>query len=233
MISEADQREIMAAVARAEAATEGEIVCVLARRVSHYPEVSIAAGAFAALVVPPVIFALGIHPAFLLQQALALTGDVAGWWSVHPDPSAEVSMVLDAYAVAQAILFTLAAAVATLPFVRQALTPAALTRHRVHRAAWAQFAATSLDVPGGPTGVLIFASLDDRMVEILASEGIHKAVGDKVWNEAVAAVQSGMKTRAPVKGFVRAVELCGTALATHFPSKGERPNGLPDRLLEL
>ena len=233
MISEAEQRDIMAAVARAEAETEGEIVCVFARQISHYPEVSIAAGAFAALVIPQVAFALGLHPSTLLQQALALAGEAGAWWTVHPEREAEVSMVLDGYGVAQAVLFTLGASLATIPFIRRALTPASLKRHRVHKAAWAQFAATGLHVSGGPTGVVIFASLDDRMVEILASEGIHSQVGGKVWDQAVASVRSGMKSRTPVKGFVRAVEICGAALAQHFPSRGARPNGLSDRLLEL
>ena len=84
MITEAQQRDIMAAVARAEAATDGDIVCVFARQVSHYPEVSIAAGAFAALVLPPAALALGLHPAALLQEVLSATGALSGWAAADP-----------------------------------------------------------------------------------------------------------------------------------------------------
>lgn len=233
MISEAEQQQIMAAVAKAEAATDGEIVCVFARQVSHYPEVSIAAGAFAALVIPPVALALGLHPGPLLHQVLAAVPAQSGWSATALSPDAEAALVLDGYAIAQAILFTVTALLATVPGIRHLLTPAILKRHRVHKAAWAQFAATGMHVTDGRTGVLIFASLDDRMVEIVAEEDIHRKVGDQVWNAAVAAVRSGMKARNPVKGFVSAVDICGAALAQHFPSTGPHANGLSDRLLEL
>ena len=232
MITEAQQQQIMAAVARAEAATEGEIVCVFARQVSHYPEVSIAAAAFAALVLPPVTLALGAHPLELLHQAQALYPALSAW-TVRPNPEAELAIVLDDYAILQGLLFTLVGLVSTLPAVRRLLTPGTLKRHRVHKAAWAQFVATGLHTTEGATGVLIFASLDDRVVEVVAEEDIHRKVGDKVWAAAVAAVRGGMKARDPVKGFVGAIEICGAALAEHFPAAGPHANAVSDRLVEL
>lgn len=233
MISEADQKEIMAAVAKAEAGTDGEIVCVLARQVSAYPEVSLAAGAAAALVLPPIILALGVHPLDALEKVLAASTALVGWAGVGMTREAETTLILDGYAIAQAVLFTLGALIATVPPVRRLLTPRSLKRSRVHKAAWAQFAATGLHTTDGRTGVVIFASLDDRIVEILADEGIHKKVGDAVWDAAVKAVQDGMKAKSPAKGFVKAVEICGAALAEHFPSTGPHGNDLSDRLLEL
>jgi len=233
MICEADQKEIMAAVARAEAGTDGEIVCVLARQVSAYPEVAIAAGAVAALVGPPAALALGVHPVDVLHQVLAASTSLVGWAGAGLSRDAETTMILDGYAIVQAILFTLAALIALIPGVRHVLTPQSLKRRRVHKAAWAQFAATGLHTTDGRTGVVIFASIDDRMVEILADEGIHAKVGDKVWDAAVKAVQDGMKAKRPAQGFVRAVEICGAALAEHFPSTGPHGNDLSDRLLEL
>ena len=232
MITEAQQQQIMAAVARAESATEGEIVCVFARQVSHYPEVSIAAAAFAALVLPPVTLALGAHPLELLHQAQALYPALSAW-TVRPNPEAELAIVLDDYAILQGLLFTVVGLVSTLPAVRRLLTPGTLKRHRVHKAAWAQFVATGLHTTEGATGVLIFASLDDRVVEVVAEEDIHRKVGDRVWHDAVAAVRAGMKARDPVKGFVSAIEICGAALAEHFPATGPHANTVSDRLVEL
>ena len=233
MITEAQQRDIMAAVGRAEAATDGEIVCVFARQVSHYPEVSLAAGAFAALVLPPVALALGLHPAALLHEVLAAAGGLSGWAAADLSADAETLMILDGYAVLQAVLFTLVASLTTIPALRRLVTPGSLKRHRVHKAAWAQYVATGLHTTEGVTGVLIFASLDDRVVEIVAEPAIHQKVGDKVWKAAVAAVRSGMKAGDPVKGFVSAVEVCGAALAEHFPSTGPHANAVSDRLVEL
>ena len=42
-----------------------------------------------------------------------------------------------------------------------------------------------------------------------------------------------MKRGQPATGYVRAVELCGEALAAHFPSQGPHENTISDRLLEI
>jgi putative membrane protein len=184
-------------------------------------------------VLPPIALAAGVHPGAVLHEVLSATGALSGWAAANLSAEAETTMILDGYAVLQAGLFTLVAGLTTIPFVRRWLTPGTLKRHRVHKAAWAQYVATGLHTTDGVTGVLIFASLDDRVVEIVAEPGIHQKVGDKVWNAAVAAVRSGMKARDPVKGFVSAIELCGAALAQHFPSTGPHANSVSDRLVEL
>jgi putative membrane protein len=227
MITEADQREIMAAVARAESTTDGEILCVFAHEVSNYPEIPIALGAAAALGIPPAAMALGLHPLDVLSM---LQG---GWTQTHALGAADVSSIMSGYALLQLGLFVLFTLIGTLRPVRRALTPKALKKYRVHRAALAQFAAAGLHLAENRSGVVIFASLDDRVVEILANQVLYKKVGKKVWNQAVAAVQEGMKSTDPAQGYVKAVEICGAALAQHFPSTGPHDNALSDRLLEL
>ena len=80
---------------------------------------------------------------------------------------------------------------------------------------------------------MIFAAQHDRRVELLADDAIHEAVGETAWRSAVAAVQDGMRRGQAADGFVRAVEICGEALATHFPSTGPHANTLSDRLREI
>ena len=66
----------------------------------------------------------------------------------------------------------------------------------------------------------------------MAHEAIHHAVGEGPWNAAVAAVAEGMKAGKPADGFVRAIEICGEALAAHFPANGPHQNFFPDDILE-
>ena len=42
----------------------------------------------------------------------------------------------------------------------------------------------------------------------------------------------GMKAGKPADGFVRAIEICGAALAVHFPPNGPPKNILPNDILE-
>ncbi len=223
MLSEADHARIAAAVADAEARTSGEIVCILAREVSNYREVPLAFAAAVALIAPPLLLLAGVPAPAMIPWARD--------WSTGAGLS--LSRAVEAYSLLQVIAFAVVAVLASIPAVRRVLTPSPLRRHRVHRAALQQFLATGLHASEGRTGVVIFASQADRRVELLADDAIHAAVGETAWNTAIAAVQDGMKRGAPADGFVRAVEVCGVALATHFPSRGTHENALSDRLREI
>ena len=225
MLSEADHQKIAAAVGAAEARTTGEIVCILAREVSNYREVPLALAAAVALLGPPLALLSGV-------PAEALT-PWARDWSAGAAPAVSLTRALEAYGLLQVVLFALAAGLTSIPAVRRLLTPMPLKRHRVHKAALQQFLATGLHLEAGRTGVVIFASQHDRRVELLADDAIHAAVGETVWNAAIAAVQAGMKRGQPAQGYIRAVELCGEALAAHFPSQGPHENTISDRLLEI
>jgi putative membrane protein len=112
--------------------------------------------------------------------------------------------------------------------MRRALTPGFLKRQRAHKAALAQFLATGLDGSPERTGVVIFAALDDHVVEVVADSAIHAKVGADAWAEAVAAMQQALKRGALPEAFERGVALCGAALAAHFPGGNGDANGLPD-----
>jgi putative membrane protein len=71
------------------------------------------------------------------------------------------------------------------------------------------------------------------MVEVVADQLIHDRVGEEAWKKAAAAVSAGMKGGVTGGGFVHAVEVCGAALAAHFPPTGPRLNAFPDDLREL
>jgi putative membrane protein len=75
----------------------------------------------------------------------------------------------------------------------------------------------------GRTGVLIFASLAERRVEVVGDEDIHAKGGDVVWDSAVAAALAHIKTGDVAGGLIAAVNICGKALAEHFPPDGSAP----------
>jgi putative membrane protein len=227
MLSESDHRKIETAVKAAEARTSGEIVCILSHEVSNYRETPLAWAAAAALLLPPLALFAGWRPGALFSAAKDWTASQVG------AADTLIAHSLESYAIVQVILFAITAAVVAIPPVRRLLTPTTLKRHRVHTAAMQQFLATGLHATADRTGVVIFASQADRRVELLADDAIHAAVGDVAWNAAVKAVQDGMKTRDPATGFVNAINICGDALAEHFPSTGPHANALSDRLLEL
>ena len=228
MLNAIDQDRIAEAVGKAEEGTAGEIVCVLAGEVSHYPEVAIAYAALAALVVPPLALALGLRP-------MAAIADAGVWMAAQAGAlESEFSLGLGLYAAAQALLFILVFLILEIPAVRRAVTPSPLKRHRVERSAHQQFASIAGHAEGSQTGVLIFVALEDHQVQILADKKIHDRVGDPVWNKAVAAIGQAMKGgHDPTSGIVEAIDICGEALKAHFPDTDPHAQVFSNRPLEI
>lgn len=224
MLTKADHEKIAQAVRTAEAGTSGEILCVLAQKVSNYRETPLAWGAGAALLAPPMVLALGVRLA---------PESASGWDVAAGGLDGMVRAVLTGYALTQILVFALTAlAIAAFRPVKLALTPGVLKHRRVRQAALAQLMATRLLGSQIGAAVVIFASLEDRMVAVVADEAIHQKVGDQAWDKAVAAVLKGVKQGAPADGFIEAVTLCGALLAEHFPAQGRQPH-LADGMLEV
>ncbi len=226
MLTKSDHERIAAAITDAESKTSGEIFCVLAHEVSRYREVPLAWAAIAAFVVPPLMALAGLH-----RLALA---DMFSSWTDESIRAVEslILRALTTYTLLQSAIFVCVALIVALPKVRRFLTPRFLKRHRVRQVARHHFTASGARLSHAEPHILIYASLRDRQVELVAHRAVHDAVGEGPWNEAVAAVAEGMKAGRPTDGFVRAIGICGAALAAHFPPDGPPKNQLPNDILE-
>ena len=226
MLTKADHERIAQAITEAENKTSGEIFCVLTHEVSRYREVPLAWAAIAAFLVPPVVVLAGLH-----RLAMA---DIFSSWTDETLRAVEglILRALTSYALLQAGIFLAVALVVAQPRVRRLLTPRFLKRHRVRQVARHHFAASGARLSHAEPHILIYASLNDRQVELVAHRAIHEAVGEGPWNDSVAAVTQGMKAGRPADGFVRAIEICGKALAAHFPPDGPPKNRLSNDILE-
>jgi len=121
----------------------------------------------------------------------------------------------------------------SLPWLRHPLVPRRIKRDRASAEARKQFAAHGLHLTEERTGVLIFASLAERYVEIVADAGIASKVSQEVWDRAVAELIKEIKAGEPAEGFVRAIQICGEVLAQHFPPRKINKNELPDKLIVI
>ena len=229
MLNALDQSRIETAVKEAERGTSGEIVCVLAREVSHYPEVALAWAAVVALALPAIVLSLGVHP-------LVLAADAAGVWMAAQAGAleGEMALAMAIYAGIQALLFIAVFLILEIPVVRRALTPGMLKSHRVERAARAQFASIAARAAGSETGVLIFVAVDDRQVQIIADNALHQKADEAAWKAAATAIGEAMKGgKDPTSGIVQAVEICGSVLRAHFPAAEGRESVFSDHPLEI
>ena len=226
MLTRSDHERVTAAIAEVERKTSGEIFCVLAQEVSRYREVPLTWAAVAALAVPPVLVLSGLH-----RLAMA---DIFSSWTDDSVRSVEgvILRALSTYTLLQAGIFLCVALIVALPRVRRFMTPRFLKRHRVRQVARHHFAASGARLSQAEPHILIYASLKDRQVELVAHRAIHEAVGEGPWNAAVEAVIEGMKSGKSADGFIQAIEICGAALAMHFPPSGSPRNAFPNSILE-
>ena len=130
----------------------------------------------------------------------------------------------------QIALFIMLVVVLCLPRVRVALLTRRAQRAVAHRAAMEQFRIRGLARTRERTGVLIFVSLAERYARIVADEGIASRVPQSEWQGAVDALIAHTRDGRIADGFITAIDLCGEALAKHFPRTASDRDELRDRI---
>lgn len=119
------------------------------------------------------------------------------------------------------------------PKVRMALVPRSILRASTRRRAAEQFLAQNLHTTTGRTGVLIFVSIAEQRVDIIADSGIDARVPKGTWQSIVDEFTSEISAGKATDGFVHAIERIGAHLSEHFPPGSIDPNELPDHLIVL
>lgn len=208
IITKEEHSQIAQAISEAEAETSGEIYCVLAQRSDSY----FYPAAFMVL-----IALLGVS----LCVALALE---VGWLTIR----VPVFVATQILATASILLL-----IAIFPQFRLLLVPRRLQFMRAHENASRQFLARNVHITAERTGVLIFVSLAERYAEVLADSGISSKVEQDEWDGVVHELIEHARKDEIADGFIKAVEMVGALLATHFPPKAVNPNELDDHLVEI
>jgi len=109
------------------------------------------------------------------------------------------------------------------------VAPNPLFAERVHRAAEHTFHEAGMVETRDRTGILIYVSLLERRVEVLADRGIHQRVPDGTWDVVVERVLQGIRENRADEGLIDGIRLCGEILAGTFPPRPDDANELPDR----
>lgn len=221
-LSDADHDRVTAAVAKAEQASDGEIVTIVTDKSDAYHDVGLHYAVLAMLLVPAVL-------AFVPHACIEAVMRPFLGWNAALDQGAAMLLLFVLLALAFLIVRF---ALAWMP-LRIALTPRSTRGRRVRRRAIQLFRVGAERRTVGRTGVLLYLSLLEHRAEIVADEAIHTKVEPEVWGEAMAALIEEVKAGRPGHGMARAVEKVGEVLALHLPKSREDANELPDRLIEL
>ncbi len=130
----------------------------------------------------------------------------------------------------QVITFIVLASVLCLPQIRVALLPRRARRALAHRVAVEQFSIRGIARKKDRNGILIFVSLAEHYARIIADVGIASSVPHAQWQGDVDTLVANCWHGRVADGFIAAIEICGSVLATHFPRTDDSRDELPDRI---
>lgn len=208
VFSPEQRQRIEAAIRKAEAGTSAEFLCAIARSADTYFAVPLIIAAVAAIVLPIAVFAL-----------------MPGWpaYNLH-DPG---------ITILQLAFFAILGLVITRPAIAARLTPRAVCQRRAARFAAAVFLERGLSGVRERNGVLLFVSLAEHHVEVIADRGLFARVDPAQWLTVVDSFTAQVARGDVTDAYVAALDRLGAILASAYPRAADDVNEIPDRLVEL
>src|SRR6185312_11812324 len=111
--------------------------------------------------------------------------------------------------------------------LRRLLTSKTFRSAAVRQGAAAMFYEAGIANTNAEMGLLIYLSILERRLEVIADRGVLKGVNALEWNQIVAELREAGRQAEP--GALRTgIEKLGVLLAKHCPATGDNPNELPD-----
>lgn len=93
------------------------------------------------------------------------------------------------------------------------------------------FAVEGLHYTKDHSGILLFVSLLEHEVRVMADQGINDKIEPATWDSVVQILITGLRSGDTCSAFCNAIERCGHILAQHFPASPRDQNELPDKLV--
>ena len=183
----ADRERIREAVAAARASTSAKFDFIVVPASDHY-------------VLFPEVWAAAV--ALILTGVLAL---VKPWLSIGTG------------FVVSTVLFIAFSIAFEWWSIRVRLVPRYYKRIAASRMARHQFAAHLISKDQEHNGVMLFVSLAEHHLEIIAERDAHAAIPAGTWDRIIAEATSKMSTNL-AEGLANAVRACGNALSAAFPA---------------
>ncbi|MFG1301832.1 hypothetical protein V5F49_18755 [Xanthobacter sp. V3C-3] len=167
------------------------------------------------------------HPFFSVLWA-SLLALVVPWLVVLARPMPALSILS-----MQAALFVVLAAALMLPGIAPRVVPRLALKAAARSAAVETFLSYGIPQTAGRTGLLIFAAVHERMVEVVADEAAHTPLGHAAWAEICEAVAARARQGNLGDGLIAGVSLAGDLLAGPLPRQPGDRDELPNQVVIL
>lgn len=202
-LSDADRSRIAAAIAELESRSSAELVIVVAQRSASYAAYSALGAACAAL--------------------------LAGWTAAFIEPALPAAH----FAILQGLVLIGGGALCFLTPLGVRLVPTGVKQARAAALARLEFANLVNDRTRRKDGMLLFLSVAEHYIEIIADDAIAAAVPQDRWQLMVDHFTARASRTRIGDSLFGLVKECAAILAERFPAQPGQANELPDQVKEI
>jgi putative membrane protein len=160
-----------------------------------------------------------------------IVGFVAAWLGLGFMLYSDHTFGLAAFLVEPIVVGVVAGLASTLvPALVRVMTPASVRRRAVAMAARAAFYDRGVHHTAGRSGVLVYVALTERMVEVVADDGVVRSVEPTAWKKACAAIDGavGHGGEATAKALAELAPILAIALPRHVEDLNELPDAIDE-----
>lgn len=214
LFPDADRKRVAEVVTAAEAKTSVEIVPVVATQSGRYDRAEDLFGLLTGLGT-----LAGLWLAFQAATPSEWTGTnyAIDWWLA-------ILIVAAGFAVGAALA-------SRVGWLRLLLTPRSEVKAEVDRAARQAFFDQRVHHAQGGGALMLYVSLLERQVVLLADEQVTSKLGQPVLDELCAALRSSLAEKPAPGALIESIGKAGAALAVVLPTTGAASREMPDALV--
>jgi len=212
-LSKDDMKKIGSAVKKAESKTSGEIATAMIKESYNYA-------------IYELIFAVIIGFLYFVI-IMFFTGSIEQWlqekfWDYS------VNYLIMFYGFSTFIVITLFYFIGNISSIDRLIVPKKIRQQKIQERSIRYFMESGVYNTKDRTGILIFISIMEHRVELLADSGINEKIPKEKWQNIVDNILAGIKQKQIAKHLIESIDECGNLLAEHFPIKDDDKNELTD-----
>lgn len=200
-ITNKDKELIKSIIREAELKTSGEIVPVILSKSDFYPAAHFRLALFFAL-----LFSVLTYNFYDFDDSIVII------WSQIP------GMIIG-YLLAY------------IPFFKRFASTSSEMQEEVYQRAVEVFHQSNVSKTKDRTGIMIFISLLERRVEVMADSGISTKLPEDYWQDIVTKLIANIRQGRTISGLSESISECGQKLIEFFPIQSDDENEICDELI--
>ncbi|MBC8415931.1 MAG: TPM domain-containing protein [Candidatus Cloacimonetes bacterium] len=210
-----DLKKISSAVKDAESKTSGEIATAIIKESYNYA-------------VYELLFAVTVGFIYFVVM-MFFVGSIENrlqslFWDYH------IGYLLIFYGFSTFLVIALFYFLGNISTIDRLIVSKKIKWQKVKERALRQFMESGVYNTKDRTGILIFISILEKRVELLADSGINEKIPQEKWQSIVDNIIKGIKKKNVTSYLIESINECGELLAQHFPIQPGDVNELTDEI---